>query len=514
MNLKTIILFIISLILISSCGNPQPDKQGVSFYFDAEKGNDANSGLSEKQAWRSINKVKDIKLNPGDSVLFRRGSTFNGILEINAKGRPDSRIVFDTYGIGKKPCISAPDSSLYAACITNSDYITIQNIEIVNTGSKPMPHRTGIKVITDNYGTSRNVVLNALDIHDVNGSLIKHEGGGSGILIQSKWKDVVSVFDSLTIENCAIRRCQRNAIIWSAPWSRKDWHLSTNTVVRKNLIEEVPGDGIVPIGCDGALIEYNLMRNCPDLLPSDQAAAGFWPWSCDNTVIQFNEVSDHKAPWDGQGFDSDFNCTNTTIQYNYSHNNQGGLVLICNAGKGETDPEDNIGNIGTVVQYNISINDAIRTRKTRIGMFSPTIHIAGPCENTSISNNILHSNVKPTANVDRAMITSDSWGGYANNTTIKDNVFYAPESSSFNLNKSTNNYFNNNYYLGIFKKIPKDDTGNISSSYYQSLIKDDSEGYNALAQLFEEIKVGDGAATMKVVRKDAVEKFFRKMRGE
>ena len=81
------------------------------------------------------------------------------------------------------------------------------------------------------------------------------------------------------------------------------------------LIEDVPGDGIVPIGCDGALIEYNLMRNCPGTLPHSEAAAGFWPWSCDNTVMQFNEVSDHKAPWDAQGFDSDYNCRNTTIQY-------------------------------------------------------------------------------------------------------------------------------------------------------------------------------------------------------
>ena len=35
-------------------------------------------------------------------------------------------------------------------------------------------------------------------------------------------------------------------------------------------------------------------------------AAGIWPWSCDNTLVQFNEVSGHKAPWDAQGFDSAF----------------------------------------------------------------------------------------------------------------------------------------------------------------------------------------------------------------
>ena len=74
------------------------------------------------------------------------------------------------------------------------------------------------------------------------------------------------------------------------------------------MIEEVPGDGIVPIGCDSTLIEYNVMRDCPDMLPDTEAAAGIWPWSCDNTLVQFNEVSGHKAPWDAQGFDSDWNC--------------------------------------------------------------------------------------------------------------------------------------------------------------------------------------------------------------
>lgn len=43
------------------------------------------------------------------------------------------------------------------------------------------------------------------------------------------------------------------------------------------------------------MIEYNVMRDCPDMLPDTEAAAGIWPWSCDNTLVQFNEVSGHKA---------------------------------------------------------------------------------------------------------------------------------------------------------------------------------------------------------------------------
>lgn len=515
MNRRVVFLLIaVATLSLSSCGKSQTPKEGVNYYLDSENGDDANNGLSEETAWRSIDKIRDVRLKAGDSLLFHRGSVFSGIFEIEAQGRSDCRIVIDAYGTGKKPCITAPDGSLYAVCIRNSDYVTLQNIEIINKGTERLARRTGVKVVCENYGTSHNVILNALDIHDVNGSLVKNEGGGSGILVYNRWdKDsVISVFDSLAIENCAIRRCERNAIIWSAPWSRKNWYLSTNTVVRKNLIEEVPGDGIVPIGCDGVLVEYNLMRDCTDLLPVDQAAAGIWPWSCDNTVIQFNEVSDHKAPWDAQGFDSDYNCTNTTIQYNYSHHNEGGFILICNAGKGETNPEDNIGNKGTVVQYNVSISDAVRTRKTRVGVFSPTIHIAGPCEDTHVHHNILHANVKPTRHIDRKMVTADSWGGYADNTTFTENVFYVPEPSAFNLTKSTRNTFDGNYYLGSFAGKPEDKQGHDTSDYYSSLLEKYPEGFGALSHLFEEVEIADGAATIKAVKKEAIHDFFEKMK--
>lgn len=506
---KFITFILLAVTLLCAC-NKNTQKQGRNYYFDARQGNDNADGLNEYSAWKSLEKLNDVQLQAGDSLLFRRGSVFEGIIEISAQGNAGKRIVIDAYGKGAKPCIKAPDASLYTILIRNSDYVTLQNLEITNTGSQRMPYRTGVKVMCENYGISHHIILNALNIHDVNGSLVKQEGGGSGILIENKGNDMISIFDSLTIENCVIRRCERNAMIWSSYWNRQEWHPSTNTVVRKNLIEEVPGDGIVPIGCEAALIEYNLMRNCPATLPQTEAAAGIWPWSCDNTIIQFNEVSDHKAPWDAQGFDSDYNCNNTTIQYNYSHDNEGGFILICNSGS--TDKKVSIGNNGTIVQYNISINDATRTQPTRQGMFSPTIHIPGPCENTMVNNNILHVNPKPATNVDRSIITADSWDGYANQTTFKENVFYVPQLSEIRLYESTNNIFDGNYYLGLYKGKPEDKNGKDHSTFYNSLIDKDPTGFESLSPLFNTIEVGDGIATMKVVNKEAIRNFFNKIK--
>ena len=66
--------------------------------------------------------------------------------------------------------------------------------------------------------------------------------------------------------------------------------------------------------------------------PAEDYAAGIWPWDCDNSIIQFNEVSGVKGTKDGQAFDSDYRCRNSLFQYNYSHDNEGGFMLICSPG--------------------------------------------------------------------------------------------------------------------------------------------------------------------------------------
>ncbi|WP_455641010.1 right-handed parallel beta-helix repeat-containing protein [Parabacteroides sp.] len=497
MNNSLFCLFV--LLFLAGC-----TATSSSYYLDAMNGDDSMSGKSEAKAWKSLSRLCDLKLNPGDRIFLKRGGTFTGELEISGKGTPENRIFVEAYGEGNKPCIVGNDSSLYAVRIFNSDYVTLRNIEIVNTGRERKPLRTGLKIECTDYGISHHIVVDGVSIRDVNGSLVKEEGGGSGILIVNGGKEILSAFDSLTIQNCHILRCARNAMIWSAYSSRQDWFPSMHTIVRNNLIEEVPGDGIVPIGCDSTLIEYNVMRNCPAILPDTEAAAGIWPWSCDNTLIRFNEVSDHKAPWDGQGFDSDWNCMNTVIEYNYSHNNEGGMILICNSG--DTPETFSLGNRGSIVRYNISINDAIRTRPTRVGTFSPNIHLAGPVKNTTISNNIIHVNKKPEGKVDRSMITFDSWGGYPDSTLVKGNIFYTPETTTFNFTESTNNTFDGNYYLGNFTVKPADANARYMSERYQEILDKDANGFGGLSQLMDSVDIG--IAKVMFVKPEAIHRFF------
>lgn len=492
-----------AILFLASC-----IKSPTTYYLDATGGNDVNSGLSAEKAWKTLKRIEGLNLKPGERLLFKRGETFIGELKISAEGTPENRIVVDAYGDSeKKPLIVGEDSSAYAVCVFNSSYFTLQNLEIVNHGDSCLPGRTGLKIACRDYGISHNIRINNVTVRDVNGSLVKEEGGGSGILVVNGGDSILSRYDSLTIENCHILRCARNAMIWNGYYDRQNWFPSKHTIIRNNLIEQVPGDGIVPIGCDSTLIEYNVVCNSPDVLPMTEAAAGIWPWSCDNTIIQFNEVSGQKAPWDAQGFDSDYNCHNTLIQYNYSHDNYGGMVLICDNGSAG---QYSCGNTGSIVRYNISIGDGIRPKKTRQGMFSPGIHIAGPVKNTLVERNIIHLNKKAAKDIDRTMVTSDFWDGYADSTCFRQNIFYAAELSRFDLTQSTHNLFSENIYIGKFESIPEEYKSSHAEAYYkEKILKQDSLGYIGLSNLLIEKEVNEYKCYF--VDKDKVTAFFKSL---
>jgi hypothetical protein len=168
-------------------------------------------------------------------------------------------------------------------------------------------------------------------------------------------------------------------------------------------------------------------------------AAGIWPWACDNTLVQFNEVSGVKGTSDGQGFDSDWNCRNTIFQYNYSHDNEGGFMLVCN--DGTAGPSYSVGNLGTIIRYNISQNDGTRT-----------FQFPGPTKDTTIHNNVFY--VKEGMEV--FGIYHNSWGGYADDAKFYNNIFYADGKMKYHFDKSTNNFFSNNVFFGNHENGPED----------------------------------------------------------
>lgn len=81
---------------------------GATDYYVKNGGNDLNSGTSDGSAWASIEKVNSVfaSLRPGDRILFRRGDTFYGKLNITKSGAASSPITLTAYGTGEKPVIT------------------------------------------------------------------------------------------------------------------------------------------------------------------------------------------------------------------------------------------------------------------------------------------------------------------------------------------------------------------------------------------------------------------------
>ena len=411
---------------------------GTAYFVDSAHGRDSADGRSAGRAWRSLDRVNAGTFGPGDRILLRAGSHWAGFLSPGGSGAAGRPVTLTRYGAGPKPAIDAQGKSLATFYLYNGEYWDVSGLDIANRAPVRLPHLAGVQVSLENFGVAHDIRLRALDVHDVFGSNVKDAGGGNGISCTSGGDKTKTRYDGLTIENCRLARTDRNGITLSAYYPRPAWPLSTRVVIRGNTLTDIGGDGIVPIGCLGCLIEHNTLRG--GRMRALDYAAGIWPWSCDNTVVQFNEVSGMKGTMDGEGYDSDYNCRHTLFQYNYSHDNDGGFMLICD--DGGQNPPWNIGNEGTVIRYNVSANDGLHT-----------FNISGPCLNTLVYNNTFYLGDA----ADIPLVASGNWGGrWPADTRFFNNVFYAAGKARFDFGGMTQVLFDHNAYWGALTNRPAD----------------------------------------------------------
>jgi parallel beta-helix repeat protein len=103
-------LIILLTILVPIFGVVIPAR-GNTYYFSATNGDDSRSPTQAMQVsspWRSLGKLNQVfaQLQPGDSVLFKRGEVFYGAIVAGQSGVAGKPIVFAAYGQGYDPIIS------------------------------------------------------------------------------------------------------------------------------------------------------------------------------------------------------------------------------------------------------------------------------------------------------------------------------------------------------------------------------------------------------------------------
>ena len=377
-----------------------------TYYVDSGAGDDVTPGTSIDAPWKTLDKVNSTELRPGDRVLLKSGSAWVGQLVPKGSGAEGTPVLIDRYGDGAMPRIDAAGKFADAIRLYNIEFIEVRHLEVTNLGPEP-GNRRGVHIFLDNFGTAKHIIVAGLYVHDVNG----YNGTGDnskdngGIIFRTNGDKTPSRFDGLVIERNIVWKVDRSAIAAeSYHWPRTRWFPSLGVVIRDNYVEDIGGDGIVPWASDGALVEHNIARHCNRRAGSYNA--GIWPWSSDNSLFQLNVAAFTHTTLDGEGFDSDYNSRNTLFQFNYSHDNEGGFMLICTPGK--RDASENIGNIGTVVRHNISRND-------RAHIF----HLSA-AEQTTVQDNAIYVG----AGIDVQMLVVSNWEGWADGAVFRDNEFY------------------------------------------------------------------------------------------
>jgi hypothetical protein len=403
----------------------------VDYHVDSTSGDDASEGTRPEKPWRSLEKVNKTLLQPGDKVLFKAGGRWTGQLKPQGSGNEKHLIHIGRYGEGSAPRIDGEGKTRDAVWIENQSFIEISDLHVTNQGPSPAPWRTGVRLSADGIGKMQRVYLRRLLVRDVNGDLRKsHEG--CGIFFEATRKND-SHFDGLLIEGCHVVKTDRNGICQKGTGRVR----SRNVIIRGNLLEDIGGDGIKLWGTDGGLIEKNVVRKARARCNEKEAAAGIWPFGCDDTIIQFNEVSGTMGTLDGQGFDADYWCRRTIFQYNYSFQNEGGFMLICSPGDGINDD--------TIIRYNISVHDGINSARV--------FHFGGGAKRTHVYNNT----VVVGAHQDLPMMLFTEWnGGEARDSRFTNNLFIVEEGgrATYKFGPSRGNVFENNLFAGRHEGLP------------------------------------------------------------
>jgi hypothetical protein len=444
-------------LFLSAAGLAAP-ALSETYHVNALTGDDRASGTAPTQAWRSLAKVNGFALKPGDRVMLAAGSVWREPLTIRRSGTAAAPIVIAASGGGPRPRIEAGGVSPHGVGVIDAEYVTVSGLEITNDAPGEAS-RYGVLVSATDRGVTRGIRISDIYVHDVRGTNARKDNGG--IVFQALGPRRPTRFHDIIIERNIVWRVDRSGIAGiSDQVGRANWFPSEHVVIRDNHVEDVGGDGIVPRGTDGALIEHNIVRHAAARAPGYSAA--IWQWSTDNSLIQLNEAAFTRTRYDGQGFDSDFNSRRTTFLYNYSHDNQGGFLLICSP---KHDAEANLGNRGTVARFNVSRNDG-----TRI------FQLAGNVSDASVERNVIHVG----AGMDVQMVVATNWDGWARDVRFSGNAFRVAGTARYGreAGRSGPDYliqpgfapaqairFSGNAYFGRHIDLPPDDAAQIVPAY-------------------------------------------------
>ena len=181
------------------------------YHLDSRAGSDANDGTRDKP-WKSLTPLGTVTFNPGDSVRFKRGSSFEGGFAVNQSGTSNAPITVLADGEGAAPRFTNPLLSVLNgnAIQVNASHVVIDGLFFERCPANPVAAeipKLGAIVLTRNasncvvrncemtrtpvgvsvYGQHNLVTRN--HIHD-NNEPIKPHWGPMGVVIAGSHNEV------------------------------------------------------------------------------------------------------------------------------------------------------------------------------------------------------------------------------------------------------------------------------------------------------------------------------------
>jgi hypothetical protein len=360
-----------------------------NYYFSSSWGNDMNVG-SEVSPFQTISKLNSLVLVPGDKILFKKGDTFIGQIIVSYSGSSSAPIIYDSYGSGDLPLLSASDGSngiadpLSTIKIIGKQYLEFSNLRIENerfdtaVGSaddqsfgiyiqsfKTLPASGNFEdaVLFKHFRFSNLILQN---IYSVNST-----GTAFNNIYTSGIYFIDAFVNDVIIENCYFTDIERCGI-----WLRR---YVSDAIIRNNNFIDTGGSGTIISVSKRVLYEKNLMRftGSDSDTRMTKRGSGMWVFGSDDVVAQYNTSQHARGAGDSSGMHVDFGNTNILYQYNYLEDSAGGFCETL--GK-----NDNI-----IWRYNISVNEGDKSGVNKLLWVSD---YAGATSNINSTNVYIYNN--------------------------------------------------------------------------------------------------------------------------
>mgnify|MGYP002768714006 CR=1 FL=1 len=379
---------------------------GTTYYVDSKDGKDSNAGTAENKAFQTLKKVNELNLEPGDTVLLKKGSVFEDqALKFTKEdsGTAEAPVKISTYGEGEKPKINTNGHGQWelnygnpldnqnhkwkgtvssSILIEDAEYLEIEGLELTNDRESSTDtekdkkyndadamDRTGVAGVAKDNGTVDHIVLNDLYIHDVTGNVYnKHMTNGGIYFIVAKptneGETGIARYNDVQIRNCSLNKVNRwgIAVGYTYQWGQFQTgelpdatmakYGSSNVVIENNYLNHVGGDAITTMYLDRPLIQYNVSENAAEQINTKDYSKNQPSLDANGNPngtqgVGAGRVAAGIWPW---------KCKNAIFQYNECFK-----TLNAASGNGDGQPWDADYGDGTNYQYNYSHGNTAST---------------------------------------------------------------------------------------------------------------------------------------------------------